>query len=87
MLEIFIAFYASGVGIAMWQLWWPSYRIVKEIAPDNIMAKKPLLSAVVVLFIFIITMPILAYIILFDDKMNVFINGFVKGVTGINGRQ
>ena len=82
MLEIFIAFYASGVVIAWWSLWLPSYKIIKEIAPNNIMAAKPIMSGLIVLVIFTIMFPFMAWIILFDDKVERFQNGFIKGVIG-----
>lgn len=87
MLEIFIAFYAAGVGIAWWSLWLPSYKMIKEIAPNNIMAVKPIMSGLIVLVIFTIMFPFLAWIILFDDKIERFQNGFIKGVLGINDRR
>jgi len=83
MLELILAFYATGVAIAMWRLWLPSYQIVRELSPDNIIIQKPILSGLVVFVMFIIMFPFLAYIILFDNKMEQFINGFVKGVIGI----
>ncbi len=67
----------------MWRLWLPSYQIVRELSPDNIIIQKPILSGLVVFVMFIIMFPFLAYIILFDNKMEQFINGFVKGVIGI----
>lgn len=87
MLDIFIAFYAAGVGIAWWTLWLPSYRIIKEIAPNNIMSEKPIMSGIIVLVIFTIMFPFIAWIILFDDKVERFQNGFIKGVLGINDRR
>jgi hypothetical protein len=86
MLEIIIAFYASGVGIAWWQIWLPSYRIIKDIQPNNIMVKKPIMSGLIVLVVFAIAFPFIAYIILFDDKIERFQNGFIKGVLGINDK-
>ena len=83
MLELILAFYATGVVIAMWRLWLPSYQIVRELSPDNIIIQKPILSGLVVFVMFIIMFPFLAYVILFDNKMEQFINGFVKGVIGI----
>ena len=41
MLELILAFYATGVVIAMWRLWLPSYQIVRELSPDNIIIQKP----------------------------------------------
>ncbi len=87
MLDIFIAFYVAGVGIAWWTLWLPSYKMIKEIAPDNIMSVKPIMSGIIVLIIFAIMFPFIAYIILFDDKIERFQNGFIKGVLGINDRR
>ena len=87
MLEIIIAFYVSGVAIAWWTLWLPSYKIIKEIAPDNIVARKPMLSGLITVVIFAIFFPFIAWVILFDDKVERFQNGFIKGVLGINDRR
>lgn len=87
MLDIFIAFYVAGVGIAWWTLWLPSYKIIKEVAPNNIMSVKPIMSGIIVLVIFTIMFPFIAWIILFDDKIERFQNGFIKGVLGINDRR
>ena len=87
MLDLFIAFYVAGVGIAWWTLWLPSYKIIKEIAPNNIMSVKPIMSGIIVLVIFTIMFPFIAWIILFDDKVERFQNGFIKGVLGINDRR
>ena len=86
MLEYIVAIYASGVGIAMWQLWLPSYRIIKEVRPDNILVRKPIMAFIIVLIIFTIFFPFLAYVILFDDKIERFQDGFIKGVLDINER-
>ena len=61
--------------------------MIKEIAPNNIMAVKPIMSGLIVLVIFTIMFPFLAWIILFDDKIERFQNGFIKGVLGINDRR
>tara|TARA_R100000479_G_C6268730_1_gene158671 strand:+ start:182 stop:367 length:186 start_codon:yes stop_codon:yes gene_type:complete len=61
--------------------------MIKEIAPDNIMSVKPIMSGIIVLIIFAIMFPFIAYIILFDDKIERFQNGFIKGVLGINDRR
>ena len=87
MLEIIIAIYASGVVLAMWSLWLPSYRIIKEIAPNNIVARKPILSGLVTFVIFSFMFPFIAYVILFDDKVEKFQDGFIKGVLDINDRR
>ena len=48
------------------------------------MVKKPILSFLIVFVIFFIMFPFIAWIILFDDKIDRFQNGFIKGVLGIN---
>ena len=82
MLEMILAFYAAGVLMAMWQLWLPSYRIIKEVDPYNIVVQRPILSGIIVLVIFTIMFPFIAFTLLFDDKVERFQNGFIKGVMG-----
>jgi hypothetical protein len=84
MLELFIAFYASGVAIAMWRLYYPSFRMIKYVDSHNIIARKPILSFFVVLFIFTLMLPFMAYTLLFDGEMDKFRKGFVNGVLGLN---
>ena len=79
MLEIIIAFYASGVGLAWWQIWLPCYRAIKYLQPNHILARKPILAGLVVLLLFIIVLPALTVVLLFDDKKEQFIKGFVRG--------
>lgn len=87
MLEIIIAFYVSGVGIALWQIWLPSYQIIDRLAPNTILAKHPMTTFIVVMIMFILLLPILVPILLFDDKKEQFINGFVKGAIGKDDRR
>lgn len=87
MLEIIIAFYVSGVGIALWQIWLPSYRIIERLAPNTILAKHPMTTFIVVLIMFILLLPLLIPVLLFDDKKEQFINGFVKGAIGKDDRR
>jgi len=84
LIKILIAFYISGVAIAMYTIYLPSYRIISSIDRNNILTKKPILSFLIVLVIFAIAFPFMAWIILFDDKIERFQNGFIKGVMGIN---
>jgi hypothetical protein len=83
LIKILIAFYISGVAISMYTIYLPSYRIICSIDRNNILAKKPILSFLIVLVIF----PFMAWIILFDDKIEKFQNGFIKGAMGINDRK
>ena len=78
------AMYISGVGLAMWKIWFPCHRIITSLDRNNIMVKKPILSFLIVFVIFFIMFPFIAWIILFDDKIDRFQDGFVKGVLGIN---
>ena len=79
MLEFIIAFYASGVGLAMWKLWFPSLNTIKEIAPYSIVARQQVIATMVVFVLFTLFLPVIAIAILFDDKAQQFINSFVKG--------
>jgi hypothetical protein len=87
LIKILIAFYISGVAISMYTIYLPSYRIICSIDRNNILAKKPILSFLIVLVIFTIMFPFMAWIILFDDKVEKFQNGFIKGAMGINDRK
>tara|TARA_Y100001972_G_C7426370_1_gene219930 strand:- start:45 stop:308 length:264 start_codon:yes stop_codon:yes gene_type:complete len=87
MLELIIAFYASGIVIAMWKLWFPSLETIKTIAPYSIVARKQVLSSLIVLIMFTIFLPLLVVCILFDNKAQQFINSFVKGATTEDERQ
>ena len=46
--QIIAAVYLSGVLAAMYSIWWPSYKLVRTLAPTNIMIQKPLLSTFIV---------------------------------------
>ena len=81
-MEIFIAFYFSGVGIAMYKIWYPSYMMIKEIDPNNIMTYIPWISHLVVLILFTVFLPVMLFALLFDDHTERFINAFVKGAAG-----
>ena len=52
--QIIAAVYLSGTLAAMYSIWWPSYKLVRQIAPDNIMIDKPILSTLIVFFIWLI---------------------------------
>ncbi len=87
MLEFIIAFYASGVGLAMWKLWFPSLKTIKEIAPYSIVARQQVIATMVVFVLFTLFLPAIAIAILFDDKAQQFINSFVKGATTDDERE
>lgn len=87
LFELFVAFYIGGVITAMAVIYYPSYKIIKELDGNNIVVKNPIVSFLVTFVIFFIMFPFVAWILIFDDKVDRFINGFVKGVLGINGRR
>ena len=77
--QIFVAFYVSGVVTAMYALWRPSWLILKELQPDNIFMRRPILSNFVVFWIFFIFFPVVILSILIPSKTEKFIRGFVHG--------
>ena len=87
MLVFIIAFYTSGVGLAMWKLWFPSLKTIKEIAPYSIVARQQVIATMVVFVLFTLFLPVIAIAILFDDKAQQFINSFVKGATTEDERE
>ena len=50
--QIITAVYLSGTLAAMYSIWWPSYKLIRAIAPYNIVAQKPVLSFIIVFFIY-----------------------------------
>ena len=84
MLEFIIAFYASGVGLAMWKLWFPSLKTIKEIAPYSIVARQQVIATMVVFVLFTLFLPVIAIAILFDDKGYKFTESFLKGAMNKN---
>lgn len=78
-MEIFIAAWLSGVGIAMYKIWFPSLRIIQEVDPNNPLLVRTWFSTLVVLILFTIFLPIMVFAILLDDHTESFIRAFVKG--------
>ena len=77
------AVYLSGTLAAMYSIWWPSYKLIRAIAPYNIVAQKPILSFMIVFFIFLLFFPVLAITFVVPNKLDRFIKGFVNGVVNI----
>lgn len=78
-MEIFIAAWLSGVGIAMYKIWFPSIQVIREVDPNNPLLVRLWLSTIVVLVLFTIFLPIMIMAILFDDRTERFIRAFAKG--------
>jgi len=83
--QIIAAVYLSGTLAAMYSIWWPSYKIIRTIAPSNIMVQKPLLSTFIVFCIFFVFFPFLILTFIIPNKLERFINGFVNGIINIKG--
>jgi len=81
--QIIAAVYLSGVLAAMYSIWWPSYKLIKVLAPANIMAQKPILSTIIVFIIFLIFFPFLILTFIYPSNLDRFIRGFVNGVIDI----
>jgi hypothetical protein len=81
-MEIFLAIYISGVITAMYALYWPAWKIIRAVNPDNLLVRKWLLSTIVVFIMFLFTFPVFILALLFPNKTQRFINGFVKGAKG-----
>ena len=41
--QIIAAVYLAGVITSMYSIWWPSYKLIRTLAPTNIVVQKPLL--------------------------------------------
>jgi len=78
-MEIFIAAWLSGVGIAMYKIWFPSLQVIRKVDPNNPLLVRPWLSTIVVLVLFTIFLPVMVFAILFDDSTERFIKAFAKG--------
>ena len=78
-MEIFIAAWLSGVGIAMYKIWFPSIQVIREVDPNNPLLVRLWLSTIVVLVLFTIFLPIMIMAILVDDRTERFIRAFAKG--------
>ena len=81
MWEIIIAAYVSGVGMALWKLWFPSLEVIKNIAPTSLLANNQVVATIILTLFFTATLPIIIVAFLFDDQAEKFIRSFVNGAT------
>jgi hypothetical protein len=81
--QIIAAIYLSGVCAAMYSIWWPSYKLVRQLAPNNIMVDRPILSTLIVFFIFLLCFPLLIITFIVPNRLEGFIRGFVTGIIEI----
>ena len=73
-MEIFLAIYISGVITAMYALYWPAWKILRAVNPDNLLVKM-VMSTIVVFIMFLFTFPVFILALLFPNKTQRFING------------
>ena len=81
MWEIIIAAYVSGVGMALWKLWFPSLQVIKNIAPTSLLANNQVVATIIMTLFFTAPLPIIIVAFLFDDQAEKFIRSFVNGAT------
>ena len=81
--QLWAAIYISGVFTAMYALWLPSWRVIKKIQPDNIIIRRPILSNIVVFWIFFLFFPVTILSIIIPSKTENFIKGFIEGATNL----
>ena len=81
--QIIAAVYLSGTIATMYSIWWPSYKLIRIVAPYSIVVQRPLLSTIIVFCIFLIFFPVLIVTFIVPSKLERFINGFINGVINI----
>ena len=88
-LSIIAVFWFAGVLTAMYSLYYPAWRFVRDAKPKNIFVQRKVLALIVVFIMFSITLPILTITMFSDDLSERFRKGFAKGMLGIpnNGIQ
>jgi|TARA_R110000744_G_scaffold364893_1_gene473551 hypothetical protein len=81
--EIILAFWIAGVGLAMWKIWRPSYKIITLVDRNNILVTRPILSTIVVTVIFTIFLPFMVIPLLIPNRLEEFTLGFIRGAEKI----
>ena len=82
-LQIILCFWLAGSLLAMWKIWKPSYSIISKIDDTNILVQRPVLSTIVVFFIFTLFLPFMVLPLLIPNKLEEFVFGFIKGAKRI----
>jgi len=82
-LEIVAGFWIAGSLLAMWKIWKPSYSVISKIDNTNILVQRPVLSTIVVFFIFTLFLPFMVLPLLIPNKLEEFVFGFIKGAKRI----
>jgi hypothetical protein len=82
--QYLLAFWLAGALLSMWKIYFPSLKIINKVAPQNILAQRPILSSIIVFSIFFIFLPFMVLTLLIPERLEKFANGFVKGALGDN---
>jgi len=82
-LQIILCFWLAGSLLAMWKIWKPSYSVISKIDNTNILVQRPVLSTIVVFFIFTLFLPFMVLPLLIPQKAEEFALGFIKGAKRI----
>ena len=82
-LQMILCFWLAGSLLAMWKIWKPSLKIITTIDDTNILVQKPILSTIVVFFIFTLFLPFMVLPLLIPNKLEEFVFGFIKGAKRI----
>lgn len=88
-LSIIAVFWFAGVLTAMYSLYYPAWRFVRDAKPKNIFVQRKALALIVVFVMFSLTLPFLTITMFSDDLSERFKKGFAKGMLGLqdNGIQ
>jgi len=78
-----LVFWLVGVGIAMYKIWFPSYKMITLLDRNNVLVTRPILSTTVVLIIFTIFLPFMVIPLLIPNRLEEFVLGFVRGAEKI----
>ena len=82
-LQMILCFWLAGSLLAMWKIWKPSYLVISKIDDTNILVQRPILSTIVVFFIFTLFLPFMVLPLLIPNKLEEFVFGFIKGAKRI----
>ena len=78
-MEYFIAIYMSGVMTAMWALYYPAWKIIRSVNPNNLLIIRPVTSFFTVFFFFTLFFPVIVVALIFPVRARLFIEGFARG--------
>ena len=78
-----LVFWLVGVCLAMYKIWFPSYKMITLLDRNNVLVTRPILSTTVVLIIFTIFLPFMVIPLLIPNRLEEFVLGFVRGAEKI----